>query len=118
MKRLRLARKNSRPFIPSLKGRNIEKLSTPNPHVPLPGGKWLLAPLPKETKTLTGGDKSDCVSWLLDISPKNELLQILVKSRFIKTSTRHTFWQARSLKYKIEKLLYRKNRRGAIREKV
>lgn len=101
MKRLALARENSRPSFPSLKRSNFGKLSTPNPHVPLPEG-----------------NKSDCVSWLLDLSHKHELLQILVKSRLIKTSTRHTFWQARSFKYKIEKLLYRKNRRGAIRERV
>ena len=154
MKRLGLARENLRPFFPSLKGSNFEKLSNPNPHVPfpfeksnfvsgasaphinpLPGGSDFIRgtsvphfvplpiesnfiPLSKETKTVTGGNRSDCVSWLLDVSPKNELLQILVKSRLIKKSTRHTFWQARSFKYKIEKLLYRKNRRGAIRERV
>ena len=101
MKRLALARENSRPSFPSLKRSNFGKLSTPNPHVPL-----------------QEGNKSDCVSWLLDVSHKHELLQILVKSRLIKRSTRHTFWQARSFRYKIEKLLYRKNRRGAIRERV
>ena len=72
----------------------------------------------KEQSHCIGGNRSDCVSWLLDVNPKHELLQILVKSRLIKTSTRHTFWKTRSSKYKIEKLLYRKNRRGAIRERV
>lgn len=127
IKRLALARENPRPFFPSLKGNNFEKLSTPNSRVSLPFGKSAFvsganAPhtilLPKGTKSLPGGNRSDCVSWLLDVNPKHELLQILVKSRLIKTSTRHTFWKTRSSKYKIEKLLYRKNRRGAIRERV
>nr|YP_008816126.1 ribosomal protein S11 [Microspora stagnorum]AGZ90337.1 ribosomal protein S11 [Microspora stagnorum] len=135
IKPLGLARESSRLFFPSLKRSNFEKLSTPNPHVPLPigseaGGVSPISdfiggtsvphsvPLPKETKKLKGGNRDDCVSWLLDISPKNELLQILVKSRLIKKSTRQTFWQARSFKYKIEKLLYRKNRRGVIKERV
>ena len=62
--------------------------------------------------------KSHSISWLLDVSPKDELLRILIKSRLVKTSTRHTFWQARSFKYKIEKILYRKNQRAVIREKM
>lgn len=110
MKRLGLAQENSRASFPSLKRSNFGKLSTPNPHVPLPFGSDFVP--------LQEGNKSDCVSWLLDVSHKHELLQILVKSRLIKRSTRHTFWQARSFRYKIEKLLYRKNRRGAIRERV
>ena len=56
--------------------------------------------------------------WLLDVSPKEELLRTLTKSRLIKTLTRHTFWQARSLKYKMDKLLSRKSRRGDIREQL
>ena len=81
-----------------------------------------IASTKKKSSISEGSDfipkKSRSISWLLDVSPKDELLRILIKSRLIKTSTRHTFWQAKSFKYKIEKLLYRKNQRAAIREKM
>ena len=55
---------------------------------------------------------------LVNASLKQKLSWIRSSSQLIKTPTRHTFWQGRSFKYKINKLLSATGRKGVIKESV
>jgi len=100
-------------FAPLPRGPSFLLRSSNSDYVALPFGQSKA-----EDVNLPEKNRHNFVSWLFDIRPKHELFQILVKSRLIKKSNRHKFWQVRSSSYKIEKLLYRKNRRGVIKERV